>query len=112
MTLLTEALILGLLAMSLDLMVGYTRLISFGHAAAYGLGAYASGYLLLHTSLPLPFTVLAASALAGVAALALAGVVAIGVAWVCSLAKGVSFSMLTLSFAQLLYAVAFKWTSV
>ena len=50
MTLLTEALILGLLAMSLDLMVGYTRLISFGHAAAYGLGAYASGYLLLHTA--------------------------------------------------------------
>jgi len=104
MTLLTEALILGLLAMSLDLMVGYTRLISFGHAAAYGLGAYASGYLLLHTSLPLPFAVLAASALAGV--------VAVGVAWVCTLAKGVSFSMLTLAFAQLLYAVAFKWTSV
>jgi branched-chain amino acid transport system permease protein len=104
MTLLTEALILGLLAMSLDLMVGYTRLISFGHAAAYGLGAYASGYLLLHTALPLPFAVLAASLFAGV--------VAIGAAWVCTLAKGVSFSMLTLAFAQLLYAVAFKWTSV
>ena len=40
------------------------------------------------------------------------GVVAIGVAWVCTLASGVSFSMLTLAFAQLLYAVAFKWTSV
>src|SRR6202012_5190089 len=78
--------------------------ISFGHAAAYGLGAYASGYLLLHTALPLPFAVLAASALAGV--------VAIGVAWVCTLATGVSFSMLTLAFAQLLYAVAYKWTSV
>jgi branched-chain amino acid transport system permease protein len=104
MTLLTEVLILGLLAMSLDLMVGYTRLISFGHAAAYGLGAYTSGYLLLHTSLPLPFAVLAAALLAGV--------VAIGVAWVCTLATGVSFSMLTLAFAQLLYAVAFKWTSV
>src|SRR6478752_3753426 len=104
MTLLTEALILGLFAMSLDLMVGYTRLISFGHAAAYGLGAYASGYLLLHTALPLPFAVLAAAALAGV--------VAVGVAWVFTLAKGVSFSMLTLAFAQLLYAVAFKWTAV
>jgi branched-chain amino acid transport system permease protein len=104
MTLLTEALILGLLAMSLDLMVGYTRLISFGHAAAYGLGAYASGYLLLHTALPLPFAVLAASALAGL--------IAVGVAWVFTLAKGVSFSMLTLAFAQLLYAVAFKWTAV
>src|SRR5215470_13642076 len=72
MTLLTEALILGLFAMSLDLMVGYTRLTSFGHAAAYGLGA----------------------------------------AWVFTLATGVSFAMLTLAFAQLLYAIAFKWTSV
>jgi branched-chain amino acid transport system permease protein len=104
MTLLTEALILGLLAMSLDLMVGYTRLISFGHAASYGIGAYTAGDILLHTSLPLPFAVLAAGVVAGV--------IAIGVAWVCTLARGVSFSMLTLAFAQLLYAVAFKWTAV
>jgi branched-chain amino acid transport system permease protein len=90
--------------MSLDLMVGYTRLISFGHAAAYGLGAYACGYLALHTSLPLPVALLAAASLAGV--------VAVGVAWVCTLVTGVSFSMLTLAFAQLLYALAFKWTSV
>jgi len=104
MTLLTEALILGLFAMSLDLMVGYTRLISFGHAAAYGLGAYASGYLLLHTGIPMVFAIVAAALFSGI--------VAIGVAWVCTLASGVSFSMLTLAFAQLLYAVAFKWTSV
>ena len=57
MTLLTEALILGLFAMSLDLMVGYTRLVSFGHAAAYGFGAYACGWLLLHTSLPMLATI-------------------------------------------------------
>ncbi len=62
MTLLTEALILGLFAMSLDLMVGYTRLLSFGHAAAYGLGAYAAGNLLLHTDMPLVFAVLLAGA--------------------------------------------------
>ncbi|HEX3404394.1 MAG TPA: branched-chain amino acid ABC transporter permease [Acetobacteraceae bacterium] len=104
MTLLTEALILGLFAMSLDLMVGYTRLLSFGHAAAYGLGAYTAGNLLLHTDIPMVFAVL----LAGL----FSGIVAIGVAWVCTLASGVSFSMLTLAFAQLLYAVAFKWTSV
>ena len=104
MTLLTEVLILGLCAMSLDLMVGYTRLFSFGHAAAYGLGAYAAGNLLLHTSVPLVFAVL----LAGL----FSGVLGIGIAWVCTLATGVSFSMLTLAFAQLLYAVAFKWTSV
>jgi ABC-type branched-subunit amino acid transport system permease subunit len=104
MTLLTEALILGLFAMSLDLMVGYTRLISFGHAAAYGLGAYACVWLLLHTSVPMLFAIPLAALLAGV--------IAIGVAWVCTQARGVSFSMLTLAFAQLLYAVAYKWTSV
>ena len=104
MTLLTEALIMGLFAMSLDLMVGYARLISFGHAAAYGLGAYTCGNILLHTDIPLPFAVL----LSGL----FSGVIAIGVAWVCTLATGVSFSMLTLAFGQLLYAVAFKWTSV
>jgi branched-chain amino acid transport system permease protein len=104
MTLLTEALILGLFAMSLDLMVGYARLISFGHAAAYGFGAYACGNLLLHTSMPLP----CAALLAGLSG----GIVAIGVGWVCTQATGVSFSMLTLAYAQLLYAVAFKWTPV
>lgn len=104
LTLLTEALILGLFAMSLDLMVGYTRLISFGHAAAYGLGAYGAGYILLHSATPLPLAILAASLFAGV--------VAVGVAWVCTMATGVSFSMLTLAFAQLLFAIAFKWTSV
>ncbi len=104
MTLLTEALILGLFAMSLDLMVGYARLISFGHAAAYGFGAYACGNLMLHTSIPLPFAVM----LAGL----LGGIVAIGVGWICTQATGVSFSMLTLAYGQLLYAVAFKWTAV
>jgi branched-chain amino acid transport system permease protein len=104
MTLLTEALILGLFAMSLDLMVGYTRLLSFGHAAAYGLGAYTCGNVLLHTAIPLVFAVPLAAAFSGI--------VGIGVAWVCTLASGVSFSMLTLAFAQLLYAVAFKWTTV
>ena len=104
MTLLTEALILGLFAMSLDLMVGYARLISFGHAAAYGFGAYACGNFLLHTSMPLPCAVL----LAGL----LGGIVAIGVGWFCTQARGISFSMLTLAYAQLLYAVAFKWTPV
>ena len=102
MTLLTEALILGLFAMSLDLMVGYTRLYSFGHAASYGLGAYTSGWLLLHTDLSMPVSVFLAAGLSGG--------VAVGVAWVCTLATGVSFSMLTLAFAQLLYAIAFKWT--
>ncbi len=47
LTVLIEALIFGLFAMSLDLMVGYCRLYSFGHAAAYGLGAYAAALILI-----------------------------------------------------------------
>ena len=85
-------------------MFGYTRLVSFGHAAAYGFGAYACGWMLLHTGMPLLFAVFAAALLTGV--------MAIGVGWMCTLATGVSFSMLTLAFAQLLYAISFKWTSV
>src|SRR5260370_23157723 len=89
MTLLTEALILGLFAMSLDLMIGYTRLLSFGHAAAYGFGAYASGWLLLHTQLPMLLAVPLAALLTGL--------VAIGLPSVCTPPTGVSFSRLSLS---------------
>lgn len=103
-TLATEALILGLFAMSLDLMVGFTRLISFGHAAAYGLGAYACGWLLLHSGLPMLGAIAAATLFTGL--------IAVAIAWVCTIATGVSFSMLTLAVAQLLYAIAFRWTSL
>src|SRR5438876_6893131 len=43
-TLLTEALIFAIWAMSLDLMTGYTGMLTFGHAAGFGLGGYAAGY--------------------------------------------------------------------
>jgi branched-chain amino acid transport system permease protein len=103
-TTLTEVLILGLFAMSLDLLVGYTGLDSFGHAAVYGLGAYTTALLLVHTGVPLPLALL-------VGALATA-LVAFPIAWLCTRTTGVSFAMLTLAFAQLLYAIAYKWQSV
>ena len=104
LTLLTEALIFGLFAMSLDLMVGYTRLYSFGHAAAYGLGAYATALMLLHFGLPLPLGILAG--------VALSLVVAVPVAWVCTKSTGVSFAMLTLAFAQLGYAMLYRFKDI
>src|SRR5262245_41086067 len=103
-TTLTEVLILGLFALSLDLMVGYTGLESFGHAGVYGFGAYAASLLLLHTGLPLPFAVLAGAALTAL--------VAIPMAWLCTRTTGVSFAMLTLALAQLFFALAYKWQSV
>src|SRR3954468_24022448 len=101
MTLLTEALIFGLFAMSLDLMVGYTRLYSFGHAAAYGLGAYACALLLTRLQLPLPLGL--------VLAVAVTVLIAIPIAWICTRSTGVSFAMLTLAFAQLGYAMLFRF---
>ena len=86
-------------------MFGYTRLVSFGHAAAYGFGAYACGW---HAAAHRPCRCCSRCSPPRL----LTGVMAIGVGWMCTLATGVSFSMLTLAFAQLLYAIAFKWTSV
>lgn len=101
LTVLIEGLIFGIFAMSLDLMVGYTRLYSFGHAAAYGLGAYGSALILLHFAPPLPIGILAA---VGIAVL-----IAIPIAWVCTRTQGVSFAMLTLAFAQLGYASLYRF---
>ena len=104
LTLLIEALIFGLFAMSLDLMVGYTQLYSFGHAAAYGLGAYATALTLLHFQLPLPLGILAG--------VALSVVIALPIAWVCTKSTGVSFAMLTLAFAQLGYAMLYRFKDI
>jgi len=101
LTITVEALIFGLFAMSLDLMVGYCRLYSFGHAAAYGLGAYSCGILLTHLQLPLPAGILLA--------VAITVLIAVPIAWVCTRSTGVSFAMLTLAFAQLGYAMLFRF---
>jgi branched-chain amino acid transport system permease protein len=101
LTVIVAALIFGLFAMSLDLMVGYCRLFSFGHAAAYGLGAYSAGLILIHWKLPL---------LIGIAlAVGITVLIAIPIAWICTRSTGVSFAMLTLAFAQLGYAMLFRF---
>lgn len=104
LTVLTEGLIFGLFAMSLDLMVGYTRLYSFGHAAAYGLGAYSAALILTHLHWPLPIAL--------VLAVLTTLVIAVPIAWVCTKSTGVSFAMLTLAFAQLGYAMLFRFKEV
>ncbi len=104
LTLIVEALIFGLFAMSLDLMVGYTRLHSFGHAAAYGMGAYATALILLHLNLPLPIGI--------ILGVAISVVIAIPIAWICTKSTGVSFAMLTLAFAQLGYAMLFRFKDI
>ena len=96
--LVTKVMILAIFAMSLDLLVGYTGLVSFGHAAYFGIGAYTLGLLApkyeaasLWTTLPL------AMIAAGLAAL-LVGLFVVR-------AKGIYFIMVTLAFAQMFYFV-------
>jgi branched-chain amino acid transport system permease protein len=101
LTVIVSALIFSLFAMSLDLMVGYCRLYSFGHAAAYGLGAYSAALILTHLQVPL---------LIGIALAVLVTVaIAVPIAWICTRSTGVSFAMLTLAFAQLGYAMLFRF---
>jgi branched-chain amino acid transport system permease protein len=96
--LVTKVMILAIFALSLDLLVGYTGLVSFGHAAFYGIGAYTLGlmapkYEAANLWLTLPMAVLAA----GAAALVV-GVFVVRV-------KGIYFIMVTLAFAQMFYFV-------
>ena len=101
LSILTDVLIFGLFALSLDLIMGYTGMVSFGHAAYFGLGAYASALVLIHFGQPIPLALLAGAVLAGL--------VAVPVGWFSTRATGIYFAMLTLAFAQLLYTVAYKW---
>ena len=104
LSILTDLLIFALLAVSLDLIMGYTGMVSFGHAAWFGVGAYASALLLLHYQVPVPVALLAG--------VALAALLAWPVGYLSTRATGIYFGMLTLAFAQFLYTVAFKWRSL
>jgi branched-chain amino acid transport system permease protein len=101
LSILTDLLIFGLFALSLDLILGYTGMVSFGHAAYFGLGAYGSALVLINFAQPIPVALLAGALLAGA--------VALPIGWFSTRATGIYFAMLTLAFAQLLYTVAYKW---
>lgn len=103
-TTVTEILVLAVFAMSLDLLVGYTGLVSLGHAAFFGVAAYTVALLGTRGVAALAAT-LPAGVLAGGAAAAVVGVFALR-------AAGVYFLMLTLAFAQMAFAVAHQWAAV
>ena len=100
-----EVLYFGLFAVSFNLLFGYAGLLSFGHAATFGVGGYAVGLALKHVDgLPLPVA-LGLGALAG-------AVIGAVIGFFCVRLRGTYFALLTLAFSQLLYAVALKWRSV
>src|SRR6266851_3756404 len=96
---------LAIAAMGLNLCVGYTGLVSFGHGTWFGIGAYAAGLIQLHWfggEIWLPL--LLSMAVVAVAS-AIAGIIILR-------RRGVYFSLLTLAFAALTYTVAFRWSEV
>ena len=104
LTLITQALIFGILAMSLDLLLGYTGLPSLGQAAYFGTAAYAVALLATERQVGFLGCAVAGIALATVIA-AVFGVVAIR-------ARGTYFLMITLALGMVVWGLAFRWVSL
>jgi len=96
----TQVLTYGLIAMGFNLLYGYTGLLSFGHAAYYGLGAYGTGLALAKLKVGSLWGALGIGLLTAVVGGAVIG-------FFCLRRRGIYFAMLTLAFAQMLYFVAF-----
>jgi branched-chain amino acid transport system permease protein len=102
---LTEMLIWGLLAMSSDLLIGYTGMVSFGHSAFFGLGMYGAAGALIAVSPPNLW-------LAILAGLAGAAGAALFVAFFSIRLRDIYFAITTLIFSQIFYVIIFTWTKV
>ncbi|MEP7160670.1 MAG: branched-chain amino acid ABC transporter permease [Dermatophilaceae bacterium] len=94
----------GLFAISVDLLLGYTGLLSFGHAAFWGASAYVTGLIAINTGLPFPVAVLGGAAFAML--------IALPTGWLSVRRTGIYFAMVTLAFAQMLYFIANQWRDV
>jgi branched-chain amino acid transport system permease protein len=100
----SQMLIFAIFAIGFDIAFGYTGLLSFGHAAFFGLGAYVTGLTLIHLSIPAPVAILIG--------IIISGLIAFPIGYLSIRRRGIYFAMTTLAFAQMLYFIAFKWRSL
>ena len=100
----TRVLVLGLAAMSVNFLLGFTGVLSFGHAAWFGLGAYGTGLTLKYLVPSTPLAVIAGILLGGVCG-AILGALLVR-------RRGVYFAMVTIAFGQVFYYIAFQWSSL
>jgi branched-chain amino acid transport system permease protein len=100
----SDILAFALLAVALDLLIGFTGLLSFGHAAFWGTAAYTTGLVAIHVGAPFPVAVFA-GALA-------AAVLAVPIGYLSVKRSGIYFAMVTLAFAQMVYFIANQWRDV
>jgi branched-chain amino acid transport system permease protein len=96
-----RVLVFGLAAMGLNLLLGFTGVLSFGHAAYFGLGAYGAGLTLRYLVHSTPLAMLAGTLLGGLAG-TLFGLLIVR-------RRGVYFAMCTIAFGQLWYYLAYSW---
>lgn len=101
LSLVIEMLIMALAGCSLNLIVGYGGMVSFGPAGLYGVGAYTTAILLSRYGAPFPVVVIAAPVMAAIVG-ALVG-------WFCVRRNAVYFALLTLAFAQIIWTIIFQW---
>lgn len=101
---LTEIMILSMFALSLGFLMGFPKLISLGHAAFFGVGAYAAGIVAVRVNENILLTLLMALLLATVFALVI-GALSLR-------STGIYFLMITLALAQMVYVIAQRWESV
>jgi branched-chain amino acid transport system permease protein len=104
LVLLTDVLVFALFAVSLHFLLGAGGMVSFGHAAYFGLGAYGAALLVLRAGLPMELALILGP-LAAAAGAALFG-------WFCVRLSGIYLAMLTLAFAQIVWSIAFQWDGV
>ena len=91
----------GLFAISIDLLLGYMGVLSFGHAAFWGTSAYATGLIAIKTGMPFPVAVLGGAVVAML--------LAVPIGYLSVKRTGIYFAMVTLAFAQMLYFIANQW---
>ena len=96
-----RVLVMALAAMGLNLLLGYTGVLSFGHAAYFGLGAYGAGLTLKYVAASTPLAMLAGTLLGGIAG-TLFGLLLVR-------RRGVYFAMVTIAFGQVCFYIAYKW---
>ena len=98
-----RVLVFALAAMALNMLLGFTGVLSFGHAAYFGLGVYGAGLMLKFVTDSTPLAVLAGTLLGGIAG-TLFGLLIVR-------RRGVYFAMVTIAFGQICYYVAYSWNS-
>jgi branched-chain amino acid transport system permease protein len=96
-----NVLVFTLAAMSFNILLGFTGVMSFGHAAYFGLGAYGAGLTLKFVAASTPLAILAGTLLGGIAG-TLFGLLLVR-------RRGVYFAMITIAFGQVCFYIAYKW---